>query len=136
MNWTSYLVKPEKKLKSQRRMQKQYVLFTQIYTLLILHFTTTIIGQKSHNIEILMNTVHTYNSYGLPICGFPIHEMERIRDYRCMKWIFNSVLSIIYSRSIFCNYQSWLKPQIENFQKISILAITYKKSINIYVLIL
>ena len=34
-----------------------------------------VIGQKSHEIEILVNVVHMYNSYGLPIIGFATHEM-------------------------------------------------------------
>ena len=29
--------------------------------LLILHFTTTVIGQKPHEIEMLVNTVYMYN---------------------------------------------------------------------------
>ena len=45
-----------------------------LYTLLILHFTTNVFGQKAHEIEILVNTVHKYNSYGLQIMGIQIHE--------------------------------------------------------------
>ena len=35
----------------------------------MLHFTTTVIGQKSHETEILVNTVCMCSSYGLPIIG-------------------------------------------------------------------
>ena len=62
-----------------------------LYTLLILHFTTIVIGQKSHEIEILVNVVHIYNLYGLPTIGIPTHEIGRIRDFRYIKWRFNSV---------------------------------------------
>ena len=38
-----------------------------------------------HEIEILMNTVNMYSSYGRPIIESPSHEMGRIRIYRCIK---------------------------------------------------
>ena len=54
-------------------------------------YTTTVIGQKGHVIEIFVNTIHMYSSYGLLIIGIPSHDIGRIRDYRCMKWKSNSV---------------------------------------------
>ena len=36
---------------------------------------TTIIGQKSHEIEILANRVHMCSSYGLPVIGISTHEI-------------------------------------------------------------
>ena len=44
-------------------------------------FTTTIIGKKPYEIEILVNAVYLYSSYGIPIIGIHTHEMERIRKY-------------------------------------------------------
>ena len=61
-----------------------------MYSLLVTHFTTPVIGQKRHTIEILVNTAHVFVSYGLPIIGIPTHEMKTSRDCRCMKWRINS----------------------------------------------
>ena len=72
------------------------ILYVIIITLTILNFMTTVIDQKNHLIEILAITVHMYNLYGLPTVGIPIHEMGRIRDYRCMNWKINSVYVLNY----------------------------------------
>ena len=61
---------------------------------MILNFTTTVIGQKTLEIEILVNTIPIYSSYGLPIIRIPIHEMGSIRDNRCMKWSINNTYNI------------------------------------------
>ena len=46
-------------------------MYVYIFTLLILHFKTTVIGKKSYEIAIRMNKRHMYNSYGLPIIKDP-----------------------------------------------------------------
>ena len=56
---------------------------------------TTVIAQKAHKIEILVNTIHVYNLYGLPIIGIPIHELGSFHDYRCMKHRITSVYKFI-----------------------------------------
>ena len=41
-----------------------------VYKFVILRFMTTVIGHKSHEIEILVNTVYMYSSYGLLVLEF------------------------------------------------------------------
>ena len=67
---------------------------------MILHFITTVIGLKPREIEILVNTVHKYNLYRLPIIGIATHETGRVRDYICMKRIINSVYNLKLDNSI------------------------------------
>ena len=57
---------------------------------------TTVNGHKAHGIEIFLNTVHMYSSYGLPIVVIPNHEMGRFRDYRYMKWRITGVFNNEY----------------------------------------
>ena len=52
---------------------------------------TTVIGQKPHEIEIPVNIIYIYNSYGLLIITIPTYKMGRILDYRCMKHRITSI---------------------------------------------
>ena len=58
---------------------------------MIICFMITVIGRKTHEIEIPVNTFPVYTLYGLPIIGIPTHKMGRIRDYSCMKHRITSV---------------------------------------------
>ena len=71
------------------------------YILVILCFMITVIGQKTHEIEILVNTVHIYSSNGLPII-IPTHKMGRTHDYKCMKNRITSVYTVytVYNVSV------------------------------------
>ena len=73
------------------------------YTLMIFPFITTVIGYKPHEIEILVNTIYMYSSYGLPILEFQsMSGSVRIRDYRCMKRRITTVLKLSVHPRMFC----------------------------------